>query len=109
MSKAKTFSWNRDATLLPIRAQELVNLKVDIIVAYHTPAAMAASRATSEIPIVLGLVGDPVTTGLVASISRPGGNITGTGAPVAELGAKNLELAREVLRVFRRGRVSRKR
>jgi putative ABC transport system substrate-binding protein len=59
-------------------ASELVSLKVDVIVAIATPAARAAQRATTGIPIVVGSVGDPVQDGFVASLSHPGGNITGT-------------------------------
>src|SRR5450631_2950545 len=56
-------------------AEELVRLKVDLIVVWQTPAAFAARRATSDLPIVMAAVADPVGTGLVASLSRPGGNI----------------------------------
>jgi putative ABC transport system substrate-binding protein len=72
------------AELLAERAAELVRLKADIIVAFQTPACTAAQRATAEIPIVMVRAGDPVATGLVASYARPGGNITGTSAGVAE-------------------------
>src|SRR5476651_2525747 len=61
---------------LPALAAELVNLKVDVLIALSTPAARAAQHATTSIPIVMGSVGDPVGDGLVASLSRPGGNIT---------------------------------
>ena len=78
-------------------AAELVRLKVDILVAAQTPAITAAKRATSQIPIVMAGAGDPVGTGLIASLSRPGGNITGTSSTTAEVGGKLLELIREVL------------
>ena len=78
-------------------ARELVGMKVDALVAYQTPAATAAKAATSEIPIVMAAVADPVGTGLVQSLSRPGSNITGISAAVSELSAKNLELIKEVL------------
>src|SRR6267143_1845046 len=65
------------ANLLPELAAELVRLRVDIIVVWHTPVAHAARQATREIPIVMADVGDPVGTGLVTSLGRPGGNITG--------------------------------
>lgn len=78
-------------------AQELVGLKVDVLVVWQTPAATAAKTATSVIPIVMAGTGDPVTTGLIASFARPGGNITGTGGTTPQLGAKVLELVREVL------------
>lgn len=85
-----------DATKLAPLAAELVATKPDIIVSLQTPAATAAKQATKDIPIVLTGVGDPVGTGLVASLARPGGNITGVATATAELGAKNLELIREV-------------
>jgi putative ABC transport system substrate-binding protein len=78
-------------------AAELVRLKVDIFVAAQTPAITAAKQATSQIPIVMAGAGDPVGTGLIASLARPGGNITGISATTAELGGKLLELFREVL------------
>jgi putative ABC transport system substrate-binding protein len=78
-------------------AAELVRLKVDIIVASETPAVQAAKRATPEIPIVMAPSGDPVGTGLIASLARPGGNVTGLSAATAELAGKSLELIREVL------------
>jgi putative ABC transport system substrate-binding protein len=83
-------------------AAELVALKVSVIVAFQTPAATAAKQVTGDVPIVMDTVGDPVGTGLVASLARPGGNITGVTGATAELGAKNLELAREVLPSLRR-------
>ncbi len=83
--------------LLPARAAELVRLKVDIIVAYQTPAVQAARHATSDIPIVMAPAGDPVGTGLISSLARPGGNITGLSGTTSELGAKNLELIREIV------------
>jgi putative ABC transport system substrate-binding protein len=91
----------KPANLAPLAA-ELVALKVDVLVAFQTPAAVAAKRATRDIPIVMGGVGDPVATGLVASLARPGGNITGVSGVTAELGAKNLDLIREVLPSVRR-------
>jgi putative ABC transport system substrate-binding protein len=83
-------------------ADELVRLKVDIIVASQTPAVTAARQATTEIPIVMAAAGDPVGTGLISSLVRPGGNITGLSATSAETGAKILELIREVLPSTRR-------
>jgi putative ABC transport system substrate-binding protein len=77
-------------------ADELVALNVDVIVAGVTPAAQAAKAATRTIPIVIQS-GDPVRTGLVESLARPGGNITGTSAQVAELLAKGVEFLRELL------------
>ena len=82
---------------LPALADEFVRSKVDIIVAHQTPAVIAARHATSEIPIVMAGAGDPVGTGLISSLARPGGNITGLSATSAETGAKTLELIRELL------------
>jgi len=83
-------------------AAELVALGVDVIVGYPTPASVALKEATQEIPIVLLGAGDPVGTGLVASLSRPGGNITGTDSATAEAGAKTLEVIRDMLPAARR-------
>src|SRR5215468_3132530 len=83
-------------------ADELVQLKVDIIVASQTPAVTAARQATTEIPIVMAPAGDPVGTGLISSLARPGGNITGLSSTTAEFGAKILELIRDVLPSTRR-------
>jgi putative ABC transport system substrate-binding protein len=89
------------ADLLPALAAELVALDVDIIVASQTPAATAAVQATRRIPIVI-TAGDPVGTGLVASLARPGGNVTGLSATATEMGGKILELIREILPSTRR-------
>ena len=70
---------------LPELATELVRLKVDIIVTWFTPTAVAAKQATHEIPIVMAETGDPIGTGLVASLPRPGGNVTGIASATAEL------------------------
>jgi putative ABC transport system substrate-binding protein len=75
-------------------AAELVGLKVDVIITQGTPAALAAKRATTTIPIVMTIVGNPVQTGIVATLARPGGNITGSSFFVAELGVKRLELVK---------------
>jgi putative tryptophan/tyrosine transport system substrate-binding protein len=69
-------------------AAELVQLKVDIIVTWFTLAVRAAKEATREIPIVMGLAGNPVETGLVDALARPGGNVTGISGVTGELGAK---------------------
>ena len=76
-------------------ALELVRQKVDIIVATPTQAVQAAKNATGTIPIIMAPAGDPVATGFVASLARPGGNITGITTIAAELGPKLLELIRE--------------
>jgi putative tryptophan/tyrosine transport system substrate-binding protein len=78
-------------------AAELVRLKVNVIVAEFTPAVQAAKEATSTIPIVMAPAGDPVATGLVASLARPGGNVTGVSNVAAELSGKRFELLREFL------------
>jgi putative ABC transport system substrate-binding protein len=78
-------------------AADLVGRNVDVIVTQGTPAAIAAKRATSTIPIVMAIVGNPVETGIVSSLSRPGGNITGSSFFWADLVAKRLELMKEVL------------
>ena len=87
---------------LPDLAAELVGLTVDIIVASETPAVQAAKQATKEIPIVMSPSGDPVGTGLIVSLARPGGNVTGLSAATAELAGKSLELIREILPSARR-------
>src|SRR5437016_6541514 len=79
---------------LPGLAAELVQMKVDVIVAGATPAIQAAQRATSTIPIVMVRVGDPVGSGFVASLARPGGNITGLSNSSVDVSSKYLELLR---------------
>jgi putative tryptophan/tyrosine transport system substrate-binding protein len=82
---------------LPELAVELVRLQVHLIVAWTTPAARAAKNATTTIPIVMVGVGDPVETGLVASLARPGANLTGLTSLSPELSGKRLELLKEVV------------
>src|SRR6516165_4137791 len=82
---------------LPGLAAELVSLDVNVIVAFGTLAPLAAKRATTTIPIVMANAGDPLGTGLVASLARPGGNVTGLSLMAPDLGGKRLELLREVL------------
>jgi putative ABC transport system substrate-binding protein len=81
----------------PALAAECVRLKADIIVALTTPGALAAKQATSTIPIVSGPTGDPVGAGIVASLARPGGNVTGLTQISPGLSAKRLELLKEAL------------
>jgi putative ABC transport system substrate-binding protein len=83
-------------------ANELVRLKVDIIVASGTAVAVAAKKATAVIPIVFPIAGDPVENGLVASLSRPGGNVTGLSLLKTDLAAKRLEPMRESVPDVRR-------
>src|SRR5499427_1053433 len=82
---------------LPELAAELVRLNVDVIVAIGTPGPLAAKRATSTIPIVMAAAGDPLGSGLVASLARPGGNVTGMSLMAPDLGGKRLELLKELL------------
>src|SRR5215831_14634369 len=83
-------------------ATEFVLLNVSVIVTAGTEAVLAARQATSVIPIVFGTASDPVGTGLVTSLARPGGNVTGLSNQSAELAGKRLELLREVLPGLRR-------
>src|SRR5262252_3292713 len=87
---------------LPALAAELVRLRVDVIYTGTTPAVQAARMATSIIPIVFVAVGDPVGSGLVASLSHPGGNVTGVSAQMADLGAKQLQVLKECVPSTRR-------
>ena len=81
----------------PALAAELVQLKVDLIVARGTPAALAAKHATRTIPVIITGVGDPVGQGVVASLARPGGNITGLSAAVTEIYPKRVQLLKELV------------
>jgi putative ABC transport system substrate-binding protein len=87
---------------LPELAAELVRLDVDVLVVWQTPAALAARRATSTIPIVMAGVADPVGSGIVASLARPGGNVTGVSGATLETSSKLLELIGEMLPSARR-------
>jgi ABC-type uncharacterized transport system substrate-binding protein len=82
---------------LPALAAELVRLKVDVLLTYGTPGTLAAKRATTDIPIIFLYSGEAVAAGLVASLPRPGGNITGSTYFLPQLLAKRLELLREVM------------
>jgi putative ABC transport system substrate-binding protein len=82
---------------LPALAGELVQGRPDVLVAFSTQSALAAKNATQTIPIVLGAVGDPVGSGIVPSLGRPGGNITGASLLNAELSAKGLQLLKEAV------------
>ena len=102
ISRGKTLSLNgRSADgkpdRLPALAAELVRLKVDIIVTAGPTATRAAKEATSTIPIVMTQDSDPVGTGFVASLARPGGNITGLSTLSPEISGKQLELLKEVV------------
>ena len=82
---------------LPALAAELVRLKVDLIVSHGTPGPLAAKQATRVIPIVMTSAGDPVASGLVSNLARPGGNVTGMSLMVPELGGRRLQLLKEIL------------
>ena len=83
-------------------AAEFVRLRVDVVLATGTAPAFAAKQATSVIPIVFAFAGDPVGTGLVASLTRPGGNVTGMSNQATDLAAKRIELLREIVPRLRR-------
>ncbi len=82
---------------LPALAAELAALKVDVIVVGGAPAALAAKQATGTLPIVVAAAGDPVTSGLVTSLARPGGNVTGLSLLLPELVGKNLEQLKQAV------------
>jgi putative ABC transport system substrate-binding protein len=81
----------------PALAADLVEGRADVIVTWGTPATLAAKRATSRIPIVMAAIGDPVAIGLVETLSRPGGNVTGLSTLNAELESKRLEILKELV------------
>ena len=78
-------------------AEELLRLKVEVIVAVNTPAVQAAKKASQIVPVVMMRVADPVKSGLVASLARPGGNVTGLSFMPDALGPKGVELLHEIL------------
>jgi ABC-type uncharacterized transport system substrate-binding protein len=86
----------------PEIVDEFVRLKVDVVVTQGTPAVIAAKRATPIIPVVFAIAGNPVANGLVASLARPGGNVTGLTNQSADLAGKRIELLREVVPGLRR-------
>jgi len=90
-------SANGDYDRVPELVADLVQRKVDVIVVDTTRATQAVKRATSTIPIVMGLVSDPVGSGLVESLAHPGGNVTGLSVMATELSAKRLQLLKEVI------------
>lgn len=83
-------------------ATELVGLAVDVIVTAGTPSARAATQATTTVPIVMATIGDPVANGIVVSLARPGGNVTGSSMFSSEISAKRLELLKEAVPHMRR-------
>jgi putative tryptophan/tyrosine transport system substrate-binding protein len=101
------YRWAESRTeRFPAIAADLVRLRVDIIVATSIAAVLACKQATTVIPIVFPLAGDPLATGLVASLARPGGNVTGLSNQGADLAGKRLEVLREVNTTLRRFAVS---
>jgi len=82
---------------LPVLATDLVRRRVTVMAATSTPAALAAKAATSAIPIVFTTAADPIAVGLVDSLSRPSGNVTGVNSYLSDLGAKRLELLRQLV------------
>jgi putative ABC transport system substrate-binding protein len=92
------YRWSRGRSeQFAVLAAELVNARVDVIVTVGTPAVLAAKRATATLPIVMGLIGDPVAAGVVTSIAKPGGNVTGVSVLAAELEPKRLEVLKELV------------
>jgi putative ABC transport system substrate-binding protein len=91
------FAENKGTERLPELAADLVRFKVDLIVATDTPSALAAKSATTTIPIVMASVADPVGAGLVASLARPGGNVTGLSNLATELNTKRLEILKDAV------------
>jgi putative tryptophan/tyrosine transport system substrate-binding protein len=87
---------------LPQLAAELVRAKVDVIVAINTPAAREAIAATRDIPVIMGMVGNPIATGFVSNIARPGGNVTGVSNMSGDLASKKLGILKEALPAARR-------
>ena len=82
---------------LPELANDLADLNVDVIVTWGTDAVLAAKQATTTIPIVMGAIGDPLGSGIVTNLARPGGNVTGSSSRAAELESKRLELLKEAV------------
>jgi ABC-type uncharacterized transport system substrate-binding protein len=80
----------------PALVAEVVQLKVDVIVTAGTPAILAAKNGTRTIPIVMAVIGDPVAAGVVPSLARPGGNITGSASMTPDIDGKRLELLKEM-------------
>jgi ABC-type uncharacterized transport system substrate-binding protein len=95
-------SAQNDLARIPALAAELLALKVDVIVPSGTSSAVAASKATREIPILIAIIGDPVGSGLAASLRRPGANVTGLTNLASELFTKRLDLLRQILPGMRR-------
>jgi putative tryptophan/tyrosine transport system substrate-binding protein len=84
-------------TRLPGLAADLIRSNVDVIVTHGTPAVLAAKRVTATVPIVMAIIGDPIASGVVTSVARPGGNITGSSFFGPEVHAKRIELLKEAM------------
>jgi putative tryptophan/tyrosine transport system substrate-binding protein len=92
------YRWaEEDYTRLPKLAADLIRSNVGVIVTHGTPATVAAKRATATVPIVMAIIGDPVASGVVTSVARPGGNITGSSYFSPEVNAKRIELLKETM------------
>lgn len=91
------YSWEERLERVPRRMQALLDGRPDLLVALTTPVAVAAAKATREVPVLFGTVSDPVASGLVQSLARPGGNVTGVANVLPALSGKLLELVREIL------------
>ena len=91
-----------DYARLPALARELIDAKVEVIVAFNTPGAQAAIDATKTIPIVMTLVGDPIGSGFITSLARPGGNVTGVSNQSGELASKRLSILHELVQGAKR-------
>src|SRR5215475_7822988 len=92
------FRWAEGALdQIPEMARDLVRLSVDLIITLGPPATLAAKQATRTIPIVFVAMGDPLASGVVASLARPGANLTGTTRMIPEMSAKHVELLKEVV------------
>lgn len=97
------FAWfHGDPQRLRAVADELIKSAPDVIVTVGTPAILAAKQRTMTIPLVMGLIGDPVESGIIQSLSRPGGNITGVSVLAAELEPKRLQLLKQIVPKFSR-------
>jgi putative ABC transport system substrate-binding protein len=90
-------SAERQHDRLPALATELVQARVDVIVAINTPGARAAIQATKQVPIIISVVGDPVGSGFVTSLARPGGNVTGVSNMTGELASKRVSILKELV------------
>lgn len=96
------YAWEERIDRVPARIQALLRGEPDVVVAITTPVALATAKATQAVPIVFGTVSDPVESGLVQSLARPGGNVTGVANVLPALSGKLIELAREILPGMRR-------